>query len=273
MRGMIKGALALSVAAAAMATPALANHSWGGYHWARTANPVTVQLGDNVDSRWDSFLVSTQADWNKSAVIESPLVAGSTNVKNCRGVAGTVQVCNSTYGNTGWLGIASISITGGTHITQGTVKLNDSYFNTAQYNTPAWRMMVTCQEVGHTYGLAHQDENFSNYNLGTCMDYTNAPTGGIVGGFNYGPSNQDPNTHDYDELATIYSHLDSTTTVAFRSNGAGAFREPGDTPADWGRAIHLDGNGRPDMYERIEGPGLKTITHVFWAVGEGPRGR
>ena len=27
---------------------AVANHSWGNYHWARTANPFTLKLGDNV---------------------------------------------------------------------------------------------------------------------------------------------------------------------------------------------------------------------------------
>jgi hypothetical protein len=264
MRGMIKGALALGVATAALATPASANHSWGGYHWARTANPVTVQLGDNVNGIWDPYLRTTQSDWNQSTVIESPLVAGSANSKNCRGVAGTIQVCNSTYGNTGWLGIASISITGGTHITQGTVKLNDTYFNTAKYNTPSWRNMVSCQEVGHTYGLDHQDENFSNTNLGTCMDYTNDPSG--KAGTNGNLDNEHPDAHDFDQLNTIYGHLDSTTTVAFRGNAAGAFGDPGDSPREWGRAIHFDGRGRPDMFQRVDGPGIMTLTHVFWAL-------
>ena len=270
MRGMMKWALTLGAGWAALSVPASANHSWGGYHWARTANPVTVQLGDNVNSVWDSYLVQAQKDWNQSTVIESPVVPGTANPRNCRGVAGTIQVCNSTYGNTGWLGIASISITGGTHITQGTVKLNDTYFNSAQYNTPAWRRMVSCQEVGHAYGLDHQDTNFNNYNLGTCMDYTNAPAGGVVGGFDYGPSNEYPNAHDYDELNTIYSHLDSTTTVAFRSNAAGAFGDPGDTPREWGKAIHFDGKGRPDTFMRVDGPGLMTLTHVFWALETPP---
>ena len=272
MRGLTKTALAAGVAVAAFSTPTSANNSWGGYHWARTSNPLTVQLGDNVDSRWDAYLVEANNDWNKSTVIKSPIVPGSTNPRNCRGVAGTIQVCNSTYGNNGWLGLATISITGGTHITQGTTKLNDTYFNTPTYNTPAWRRLVTCQEIGHDYGLAHQDENFNNYNLGTCEDYTSAPAGGVVNGFDYGPSNEHPNAHDYDQLASIYSHLDSTTTVAFRANGAGAFADPGNTPREWGRAIHFDSRGRPDMFERIDGPGLKTLTHVFWAL-ETPRMR
>jgi predicted Zn-dependent protease len=58
----------------------------------------------------------------------------------------------------------------GSHIVQGTTKVNDTYFNTATYNTRAWRQLVMCQEVGHTFGLDHQDETFNNPNLGSCMD-------------------------------------------------------------------------------------------------------
>jgi hypothetical protein len=117
-------------------------------------------------------------------------------------------VRNSRYGNTGWLGIASISLSGG-HIVQGTTKLNDTYFDTPTYNTPAWRALVTCQEVGHDYGLDHQDEDFNNANLNTCMDYTNNPA-----------SNQHPNAHDYQQLLDIYNHVES----AFSAVGSGANR-------------------------------------------------
>ena len=27
-----------------------ANHAWGNYHWARTSNPFTIKLGDNLSS-------------------------------------------------------------------------------------------------------------------------------------------------------------------------------------------------------------------------------
>src|SRR4030095_6084444 len=111
-----------------------------------------------------------------------------------------VEVCNGSYGNNGWLGIAQIWVSG-KHITQGSVRLNDTYFDTPKYNTDAWRQLVVCQEVGHTFGLDHQDEDFDNRPLGTCMDYSNDPT-----------PNQHPDQHDYDELAIIYSHLDSTST-------------------------------------------------------------
>jgi len=87
-----------------------------------------------------------------------------------------VEVCNAAYGTNGWLGVAQIWVSR-RHIVQGTTKVNDTYFSTGKYNTPAWRQMVMCQEVGHTFGLVHQDENFNNTNLGTCMDYTNDRAG------------------------------------------------------------------------------------------------
>lgn len=250
--------VALAVPAAMLAAPVLATHSWGGYHWKRTTNAeLAVPVGDNVNSTWQSAFDTAISDWNASAVIQSPVVPGTLNPKTCKAQAGTIQVCNAAYGRTGWLGIASISLSGG-HISQGTTKLNDSYFNTAQYNTPAWRALVTCQEIGHDYGLDHQDETFDNSNLNTCMDYTNLPA-----------SNQHPNAHDYSMLLDIYNHLDAAAALP-DGPGNSAPADIGDTPASWGRVVHRDANGRPDTYERQDGPGRKTITHVFWAIGEGP---
>ncbi len=188
-----------SVAAAAYAT-----HSWSNYHWARTTNSFTLKLGDNVSTGWDAYLAEASTDWSQSSVLDTAIVSGGTSARRCLPTTGRVEVCNSRYGFNGWLGVASIWISGN-HITQGTVKVNDSYFNTAKFHTPPWRRLVMCQEVGHTFGLDHQDENFSNPNLGTCMDYTNDPDGP--------PSNEHPNSHDYDQLDTIYAHLDSITTV------------------------------------------------------------
>src|SRR5262249_13497667 len=127
-----------------------ANHSWNGYHWSRQSNPFTVKLGDNVNSTWDPILATTSSDWSQSTVLNTTIVAGGSGARSCRPTNGRVEVCNARYGNTGWLGVAQIWITGGTHITQGTVKLNDYYFDQPQYNSTAWRNLVSCQEVGHT---------------------------------------------------------------------------------------------------------------------------
>ena len=233
-------------------------------------------------AQWDSAVTGAVNVWAQSKVLSlTQQAASSVNTKKCSSITGQILVCNASYGQRGWLGIASISITGGTHITSGTTKLNDSYFDTAQYNTAAWRSLVACQEIGHDFGLDHQDTNFNNANLGTCMDYTNAPSGGTLNGFNYGPSNEHPNTHDYDELVTIYTHLDSSSTTIPQTNFGirqvgkavprSASFEPGDSPAEWGRAIHADRQGRPDVFVRDLGGGHNVLTHVFWAIGEGPR--
>src|SRR5262245_54114723 len=255
-------AILLVAAFAAVPGYALADHAWGNYHWARTKNPFTLKLGDNVTGVWDPYLVTTSSDWSQSIVLDTTVVAGGagSNVRRCRATAGRVEVCNATYGNNGWLGVASIWASG-SHITQGTVKVNDTYFNTETYNTQAWRNLVMCQEVGHTFGLDHQDENFNNPNLGTCMDYTSDPS-----------TNQHPNAHDYDELAIIYSHLDSTTTLSATALAAQmppAMRDIEISgPGQWGKLIHSSHGGLKETYELDFGGGHKIITHVIWATAD-----
>jgi hypothetical protein len=260
--------LAALLALVAFSPGAKANHSWNGYHWARTANPFTLQLGDNLSTTWHQYLATTSSEWSESTVLHTKIVPGQAKSKNCRPTSGRVEVCNSAYGNNGWLGIAQIWASG-KHITQGTTKMNDTYFNTAKYNTVAWRQMVMCQEVGHTFGLDHQDEVFDNPNLGTCMDYTNDPDGGAGGASATDPSNVQPNQHDYDELALIYAHLDSTTTVAPASvaSNVPAVTSRGDlnSRADWGHKIKQSRNGRLEVWVRRFGDDDKMFTFVIEA--------
>ncbi len=254
-RGFAITVAALTLAATVFPNLLFANHSWNGYHWARTANPFTVKLGDNVSGNWDSVLRTTSSDWTASSVLNTTIVAGSTQPATCSPTRGRVQVCNSTYGSTGWLGVAQVW-TSGKHITQATVKLNDTYFNTSTYNTTAWRNLVSCQEVGHTFGLAHQDENFNNANLGTCMDYTNSPG-----------SNQHPDQHDYDELVTIYSHVDSSNTTSAATPPPPAMNELDLAgPGQWGKLVSQSRNGGKSVYELDFGGGNKVFTFVTWTV-------
>jgi len=231
-----------------------ANHSWGGYHWARTANPFTLKVGDNVNSTWDPYLNEAISDWSASSVLDLTKVTGSTTARRCRPTSGRIEVCNASYGSTGWLGIAQIWITGGIHITQATTKVNDTYFNTATYNTPAWRRLVMCQEIAHDFGLDHQDENFNNENLGSCMDYTSDPDGP--------PSNEHPNAHDFAQLESIYAHLDSTTTIS--SMPAGFANADVHAVENWGEKV--SDNGHLAIFVRDFGNGFAIITHVFWAT-------
>ncbi|WP_438037619.1 hypothetical protein [Sorangium sp. So ce128] len=230
---------------------ALASHAWGKYHWARTSNPFTIKLGNNVSSAWAEHLSVAASDWSRSSVLDATVAAGGGG-RRCRPTSGRAEVCNARYGANGWLGLASVWADG-EHITQGTVRLNDTYFDTARYNTPAWRASVTCQEIGHLFGLAHNDEDFST-TTGTCMDYSNDPG-----------QNQHPNQHDYTQLEAIYKHLDSMTTVG--AAGAAPPALAGVDPTDmehWGDPVDVSPSGRVHTFVRDLGH-LQVITTVTWA--------
>lgn len=238
-----------------------ASHAWGNYHWARTTPSFTLLLGNNVTSVWQTSLNTASTDWSTSTVLNTQVVAGNTNnktgrntPKNCTPTTGRGEVCNAKYGSTGWLGIASIWASGD-HITAGTVKLNDTYYNTATYNKPAWRNLVMCQEVGHLFGLGHQDEVFDNTNLNTCMDYTNSPD-----------SNQHPNDHDYAMLEAIYnSHTDGSNTVTSPATLA----QDSNNENDWGEEVYRGAGGRSSIFVQDVGNGNRVIRHVYWVE---PRG-
>ena len=119
----------------------MADHVWGKYKWKPSSIPFNLDLGDNVDSSWDGHLLNVSTDWSVSAVLGTTVVTGSTDPASCSPESGNVQVCNYAYGDNGWLGLAQI-YGRGTSITAGVAKLNDTYYNTAYYNTPAWRRMV-----------------------------------------------------------------------------------------------------------------------------------
>lgn len=208
MRILKRILLILTALALIVAPTASAHHSWGDYHWARSANPFTVSVQDNTVG-YSSYVNIAESDWSQSSVLD---VAAGTGTRQ-------VTVENANYGPTSWVGLASIYIDADHHILSGRVQLNDYYFSQNTYST--WQQYVTCQEIGHTFGLEHQDENTSNTNLGTCMDYSRNPEGG---GRNGKLVNTHPNQGDYDQLRCIYDNTIfgqtlSTTTHSCVSTG------------------------------------------------------
>ncbi len=258
-RSLIVGLLAV-LALALFPASVGANHAWNGYHWARTANPFTLKLGDNVSGLWDGMLVTASSDWTQSTVLNTTIVAGGTRPKSCRPTSGRVEVCSANYHNTGWLGLAQIWIMSDDHIVQGVVKNNDYYFgnSTYQYNNTAEMQHVICQEVGHTFGLDHQSTDGSSLN--TCMDYYHNTSASDT-------KSTHPNQHDYDELGIIYAHLDSFSTVGNVPAGkmpAAVANADVSTPAQWGKLVKQSRDGRSAIYERDFGGGNKVVTFVIW---------
>src|SRR6266545_5385670 len=111
LRKLLLVLVVAAAASAALASSASANHSWGGYHWARTANPFTVTLGDNVSSAWESYLQTAATDWSANTSgnpLNAAVAPGLARNKHCSATAGRVEVCDAAYGNNGWLGVATI---------------------------------------------------------------------------------------------------------------------------------------------------------------------
>jgi hypothetical protein len=251
----------LMFALAAFPAAVDASHSWGNYHWARSSNPITIRVIDSMTSNWDDNLGIAISDWNSSSVLNVVTEAGSTTTstrRNCRPVAGKVRSCNYTYGRNGWLGVAQIWASG-SHITQGTAKMNDSYLASSSYSETA-RQHVICQEIGHLWGLDHQDE--SGADLNTCMDYADAL------------DNPHPNAHDYQQLQTIYSHLDGgalapdADALDAESLGkapAGFANADLQAVESWGALVSESANGHAALYMRDFGKGFQIFTFVFWA--------
>jgi len=253
---------AVLTAAGTMVAAASANHSWGSYHWGRTSNPVPLTVIDTTSAGWTSYTTTAVSDWNQSTMLALTRTTGTAN-KRCSPVSGKIRVCDSTYGNNGWLGLASIwTVSGSTHIAQATTKLNDTYFNTSTYNNPNERHHVACQEIGHDFGLDHQDTSGADFN--TCMDYfsnTGANAGSTDG--------THPNQGDYDELLCIYDPASAGKTLSSTSTTGQPHSCTGtghlDASNSWSRPWLLGTpRTRTDHYSVRQG---RYVKHVFitWA--------
>ncbi len=244
MNKLNRVALAVSCSTVLLAASFAANatHSWANYHWARTSQNFPLQVIDSNTPAWDDELAQTLTDWSTSTAFNLTITSrddSSRTRKLCRAVSGKIRSCNAAYGNNGWLGLASINISGD-HITQGTAKMNDSY--SAQFAVQNERDHVMCQEIGHLFGLGHTSENGTSQD--TCMDYSQSST------------STRPNAHDYELLASKYSHLDSVNTY---STSLAATRL---TPSQQSMA------GLVPMGIRIH----KGVFHETWAAPDGKGG-
>ena len=145
-----------------------------------------------------------------------------------------------------------------------------------------------CQEIGHTLGLAHNDTIRTDLNNGTCMDYTNDPTGTVNRG-NGTLANIAPSASDFAALDGIYATLDPTqldlTKPQFRISDAYWIRKSFDSspqavpePATWAlllgrfwRRRHdaapadarppMDGSGLNDAAPAVSSAGPRIVKH------------
>jgi hypothetical protein len=239
----------------------------GSFHWP-SGPQVEVVFGDNVADAWTSYLDEAIADWNAAPVAQDVMdvswVPGGTSPKNCRPTAGRVELCSAKYGDTGWLASSQTWIQNDynhIHITQMVIRLNDTYFTAAPYDTADWREYIMCQQTGLALGLGIRDEELG----GTCMDYADNLA-----------SNTDPDAHDYEQLHWIYAlFFDPTDPHAIepsdggggggggRGNGRGGAQVQRAGTPGWGQLVADNGFG--SVYEAAGGGGRRVVTFVTWA--------
>lgn len=252
----IKLVIKLSIVStlAMAAGPATADHhSWNGYHFATMEHPIRLQVVDSVTSSWQFELETSIYEWNVSSKFDMSITSANDSKKTrkrCKMSSGKMRVCNAAYGFNGWLGMATINITNGEHITQGTAKVNDSY--SSYWANPNEKRHVMCQEIGHVFGLGHTSTDRSSQK--TCMDYSSDP------------ESISPNPGDYAMLADIYNHSDS-----FNSWADGSTEDSGGCNAPPGKGCNKFGAGAES------GPPLGVPVHMgkdheIWVASDGRGG-
>lgn len=243
------------IGAAVVLTASLAanaSHSWNNYHWARSTTSFTLQVIDSNSTSWDDELGLALSQWSQSSKLDMKVTSydsSSSARQQCAPVVGKVRSCNYTYGQTGWLGLASINLDSRGHISQGTSKMNDSY--SSSFASQDERRHVMCQELGHTLGLGHTSEDGSTQN--TCMDYSQSSTSTA------------PNSHDYSQLSSIYSHLDSYKSASLRASNPTAAQS-----AMMGRlpmGIRVRKGVFDELWAAPDGQGGTWVHHITLAPG------
>jgi hypothetical protein len=198
------------------AAAAIAGNSWNGYHWEDADGDahdgdITITLVNDLiqfGSAYNGTIYNAVlSDWRNggSGPLTLDSTSGSTRPDVCLNngsapILGEIHVCNSVYGQNGWLGLARIWLDAGGHIDAGVVLMNDWYMLGSEplYNNDVARQHVLCQEIGHTFGLDHQ----ASPKKQSCMnDRWGLNSTSFTG----------PNQHDFDTLMEIYGSASSDT--------------------------------------------------------------
>lgn len=168
----------------------LVDNTTGGLGWTSVLNDVEQAWDDDYGTAVDVLTLKVGSGGGTGGDVCS--LDWSPNVYAYS--ANEIHFCNDDYTDTGWVGLAITWYNTATgEIVVAQTLMNDYYVQDTDsiWNSPNAKLLVACQEVGHGFGLDHQN----GPNKQSCM---NRMWG--VGEFAFTTANQ----HDFDQLATIY---------------------------------------------------------------------
>jgi hypothetical protein len=141
--------VALVVVNTAMVPATTSMHRWWQWHWHRSNLNVWVYGSHVTQTR------AAMADWSNNTDINLTEVTSHNHI----------SAWGQNFGDTGWGGLASIESSSWDwhcwwwcEVTHAHARFNSFYSGTNNW----WAQGVQCQEIGHTFGLDHD-------NTGGCM--------------------------------------------------------------------------------------------------------
>jgi len=170
------------------------------YAWkTKNGEGLELHIENALTADWDGVFQIAIEDWQASDVL-TLTTSKVDEDPECTPKSNIMRVCNKDYGETGWKGINEI-LTQGKTIVSSVAKMNEYYVgqNIQPQRTKIEdeRRYTMCHEIGHGFGLPHQDEDFLNEDLLSCMDYSMKPANNLI-----------PNDVDFGNLNQLYGEND-----------------------------------------------------------------
>jgi len=202
--------------------------------WAHQGQGLNLEVQNALTQDWYPILEKVLRDWSdQSPETLNLTIREVASDAECKFVPGVLKVCNANYGATGWRGINQILVDEFNNLTSSVAKMNEHYLLNLGDGIKQYTM---CHEIGHGWGLGHQDQDFNNVDSGSCMDYVMDPE-----------NNQHPNAKDFAILRQVYG----TVATAGRNSSANE------------RTLYLRGS-KSAREEKVSHPQYKSFTDEFY---------